>query len=88
MSRNKEFQQFYTKVQQFAEADPTVQSPDTETQKLKVLQEKYVFLAGSMTLVDTWAKDHCGLVTIPVMPFANVLYLQKHSPYTAMISEQ
>ena len=88
MSKNKEFQQFYTKVQQFAETDPTVQSTDTETQKLKVLQEKFVLLDGTTALVETWAKDHCGLVTIPVMPFANVLYLQKHSPYTAMVSEQ
>ena len=65
-----------------------MRSPDTEIQKLKVVNERYVFLAGTMTLVDTWAKDHCGLVTIPLMPFANVLYLQKHSPYAAMISQQ
>ena len=82
------YKRFYQGVIRFAQTDPDVLS-SAETQLEKVLRGHYAYLLGAEKHVFYMLSVHCHLsaIKVPGLSKATVFYLQKHSPYTAVISE-
>ncbi|KAK7489273.1 hypothetical protein BaRGS_00019525 [Batillaria attramentaria] len=60
-----EYRKFYEGVMRFAEDDPTVNAPDYEVHKSKVLSGRYAFFTADGDLYDLWSRETCDLARIP-----------------------
>ena len=89
VSNDTVYKKFYQKAVQFSSTDPDIFSPSTDVHFKKVLTSKYVYLSVLESTLREWKAKACDIrgVYIPGLNTPLVLYLQKHSPKTHMISE-
>ncbi|KAK7502680.1 hypothetical protein BaRGS_00005930 [Batillaria attramentaria] len=84
------FQKYYQGTLNFAKSDASVRDHSIQVQKEKVLEGNYAFLTGSSYSYKAW-NTACTdvVVTWPVgIEDRDVLYLQKGSPFTNIISKK
>nr|KAG5703731.1 hypothetical protein BaRGS_023020 [Batillaria attramentaria] len=89
-SNISDYKKFYEGFLKFGREDPSVFSRDNEVHKRKVLTENYAHFAISSDPQTWWQADSCHLAFIPesFLTSEDVLYLQKGSPYTDLISQK
>ncbi|KAK7502681.1 hypothetical protein BaRGS_00005931 [Batillaria attramentaria] len=84
------FQKYYQGTLNFARSDPSVRDHSIEVQKAMVLEDNHAFLMASSYTHTAWnAECNDVVVTWPLgIEKHEVLYLQKGSPFTRLISEK